>query len=452
MKYPGKESSVLELKKEVPKKDQIVKTVVGFCNQSGGKLVLGVDDRGTVVGIDASEIEKLLEFLDKMIYEATSPPIIPLISAERYGTKTLLVIKIPNGMNKPYFRKSEGLERGTYIRLGRSNLRATADMIEELRWNSRGRAFDLMPITYAKMEDLDTTKIKNFLDSRKEEKKAELTQELMKSYFLCVEEYSFLHPTHGGILLFGKNPQFYISEAFIICTHFEGIEGRKALATKDCVGTLFDQFEEAYNWVLSRLNRSFEIKGPRRSEKFEIPTEAFREILLNAIIHRNYHINGPTKIAIYDNRIEIFSPGVFPGPIDLENLNLGITYIRNLCLTKIFREYGYIEKLGTGFLTLFRSYEKYNLPKPQVIEGENFVKCILPRPVAYKTTTVPHKSNDCEKILKLFDTTEEIAISDVIDNLQFSRSTAGRYLAKLVQENKIEKIGQKKSVKYRKSQ
>jgi predicted HTH transcriptional regulator len=85
-------------------------------------------------------------------------------------------------------------------------------------------------------------------------------------------------------------------------------------------------------------------------------------------------------VAIYDNRVEIFSPGVFEGPLDTQNLMMGLTYIRNHIICKIFREAGYIEKLGSGFITLFESYEQRGgLYPPQVIEGENFIKCILPR-------------------------------------------------------------------------
>ena len=166
----------------------------------------------------------------------------------------------------------------------------------------------------------------------------------------------------------------------IICSHFSGISGRAAIASVDCTGTLFEQFETAYNFILSRLSRSFIIRAPKREEQFEIPPEAIREVLLNAIIHRNYHINGPTKISIYNNRIEFFNPGVFLGPLDTHSLKLGLTYIRNNVICKVFREAGYIEKLGSGFITLFNSYEQMGLYPPEVIQGENFIKCILPRP------------------------------------------------------------------------
>ena len=104
-----------------------------------------------------------------------------------------------------------------------------------------------------------------------------------------------------------------------------------------------------------------------------------REALLNAIVHRNYHIKAPIKIAIYENRVEIFSPGQFPGPLDPKNLKTGITYLRNPAICKILRESGYVEKLGSGLITIFESYEKRNLEDPIVIEGENYIKCILPR-------------------------------------------------------------------------
>lgn len=166
-----------------------------------------------------------------------------------------------------------------------------------------------------------------------------------------------------------------------------------------------------------------------------IPEEAIREALLNAIIHRNYHIKSSIKVAIYDNRIEIFSPGSFPDPLNIENLKLGISYIRNIGISKIFREAGYIEKLGSGVPTLFKSYEERNLKSPSIIEGENFVKCILPREPLEETI------KDYDRILNLFNISTKITIADVIQNLGLSRTVAGRKLNELVKRGNIEKIG-----------
>ena len=449
MKYPAEESSTIELKKIIPKNDQIIKTIIGFCNQKGGKLIIGVDTNGSIVGMPNDDIQKTMEYLNKSIFEASCPPIIPLIYSQRISDKILLIIEVSSGMNKPYYRKSEGLERGTYIRLGRSTLRATSDVIEELQWQSRGRSFDMMPVYHTAMKELNMEMIYEFLNSRKSTKIKKITNEILLSYKLIAEEHSSYYSSVGGILLFGKEPQKYLSEAMIICTHFSGNSGRKAIASIDCTGPLFEQFNMAYNFVISKMESSFSMEyGPRRKEVLEVPQEAIREIILNAIVHRNYHINGPSKIAIYDNRIEVFSPGGFPGPIDVSNLKKGLTYIRNNVICKVFREAGYIEKLGSGFITLFCCYERANLPIPKVIEGENYIKCILPRK-AYlsKSNTFEGENN---KILHLFEFSDEITISDVMNECKLSRATAGRRLARLVSQKIIRRIGEGKATRYRK--
>ena len=205
----------------------------------------------------------------------------------------------------------------------------------------------------------------------------------------------------------------------------------------------------AFAFILKHLHHSFIIRGKKREEKLEIPEIAIRETLLNAIVHRNYHIQAPVKIAIYDNRIEIFSPGDFPGPINTSNLLSGLTYIRNPGIGKIFRQAKYIEKLGSGFNNLFHSYENWGLKPPEVIEGENYIKCILPRE---KLKGLPGSdgANEEEKILNLFNQMEELTISDIITMLGIARATAGRRLSNLVKALKLKKIGFGKATSYRK--
>jgi ATP-dependent DNA helicase RecG len=448
MKYPAFESSTLELKRTLPENEQIIKTVIGFCNRYGGKLVIGVDSDRNIIGIPENDIQRVIEYLDKSIFESCAPPIIPTVYSQRIGDKILLIIEVSTGMNKPYFRKSEGIDKGTYIRLGRSTVRATGEMIEDLKWQSRGRSYDMMPVYQSKEDDLDKNKILDFLNSRKAPKLKTVSHQILSSYELIIEEHAATYTTVGGELLFGKNPQKFFSEATILCSHFSGISGREALGSIECTGTLLEQFYTAHHFIVSRLSKSFSIRGVKRQEVLEIPEPAIREILLNAVIHRNYHIEGPTKVAIYDNRIEIFSPGVFPGPLDTNNLKLGITFIRNKVICKVFREAGLIEKLGSGFITLFESYEKQGLHKPEVIEGEGFVKCILPRP-SFGGISV-NDDKELKAILTLFEVSSEIAISDVINTLHISRPTAGRRLNELINKGFIEQIGIGKGTRYRK--
>lgn len=442
MLYPQKESNTLEFKQTIPKNDQIIKTIIGFCNQEGGRLILGISDDGSIIGLPEEDALKLLDTLHRAIFEACAPPVIPKIYLQNIDDKILCVIDVSEGMNKPYYRFSEGLDKGVYIRIGNTTMRATTDMIEELKWQSRGLSYDSMPVYQATLDDLDLEKVHAFLKTRKQQAPVILSNDILKYYKIITEEHAREYPTVSGILMFAKNVEHWFPEAMIICSHFMGTSGRDAISSIDCHGTLFEQFNKAYNFIITNLNKSFVIEDVKRMEKLELPEIAIREILLNAIIHRNYHIRAPIKIAIYDNRVEIFSPGSFPTPF--ENILLGLTDIRNMAICKIFREAQYIEKLGSGFITVFQKYKEWDLAEPNIINGENYVKCILPR----KNYAVPEKFESYNEIINLFNQYDGISVSEVIEKLKIPRSTASRKLSELVNREFLTKQGHGKTTRY----
>ena len=447
IRYPEPESSTLELKSILPKSEQIIKTIISFCNHHGGKIVVGVADDRTIIGLPERELDDSMQWVEKAVYEASFPPFIPRVSLQRIGDKALLIIEVSSGMNKPYYRRSEGIEKGTYIRVGRNTVRATPETIEELRWQTAGIHFESLPIHRATINDLDKKLFTAFMQNRKNDGEVEFSIEMLKAYGLVVTEHAHHYPTTAGILLFGKAPQKYFSEAMCICTHFQGIEGREVIATVDCEGDLFRQFNTAYDFVLTRLTTAFTIEGPKRTEKLEIPKKAIREAILNAFIHRNYHIQAPIKLAVWANRIEIFSPGAFPGPIDVNNLRTGRSYIRNPNICKAFREAGYIEKLGSGFIVMLDSYQSYNLPPPQVIDGGDYVKCILSRPSPYGKY---QETEDLQaRILALFQAYPELPTKEIIQALGVARTTLHRALTSLLEANVLERTGHTKATRYR---
>lgn len=445
MRYPESESSTLEFKREWPKNEQIVKTAIGFCNQYGGRIILGISDDRSVIGLSDSEIERALESVETSIYDACAPHIIPRVYAQRIGDKTLLVIEISEGMNKPYYRRSEGKQNGTYIRLGRHTLKATKEIIQELEWQTRGIDYERTPVYQATKDDLDLDRVQYFLNNRRNDGATKVNEQNLLSYSLITYDHSKCYPTVLGLLLFGRRPQNYFSEAMIICSHFQGVSGREAIATVDCEGDLFNQFKQAFAFIKERLYSSFTIKALKREQQLEIPEEAIREALLNIIVHRNYHIKAPSKIAIYDDRVEFFSPGQFPGPISIDNLKGGITYLRNSATCKVLREAGYIEKIGSGFITIFSSYDKAGLKSPTVVEGENYIKCTLPRSIA---KIEKEDTNDCEAILEHIRTSGSATITDIAQLLSVSRTTAVRRLNDMIDKGLIKRVGQTKAVRY----
>jgi len=446
MTYSNSESSTLEFKRELPKnKLTLLKTVIAFSNTYGGQIIVGVEDNGNVIGIDEGLVEQICDNSIRSIYDAITPSIFPSVHTKRIGDKLVVVIDIAEGPSKPYHLSSGSTADSTYIRLGAHTMPATTEMIFQLQWQGRRKFIDEMPVFEASSDDIDTPLFEEFLNKRRQKNTEGNLTEMLFHYQILVKDRGKVFPTVGGILLFGKNPQQFFPESFIICSHFSGTSGRNATASRDSNGNLIQQYKDTIAFVVSRLNTFYNIEGTkRRNEQLEIPLEAIRETVLNAVVHRNYQIPGPSKIAIYDNRLEIFSPGNFPGPIKLDKVDIGVTYIRNTIITRVFRDYGMIEKLGSGFITLFESYAKRRLPTPLVSEGAGFVKCILPRPSVNQTT-----NKDRDALTPLFMIKDAISTQEVMSYLNISRSSANRLLRKMTNEGFLQKIGKGAATRYR---
>ena len=449
MQYPGKESSILEFKREVPQKKQILlKTVIGFSNIYGGQIIIGVDDDGEVIGVPEESVEQLQDDLYRSIYDVVAPSIFPSIVTKRMGDSLVIIIDITEGIKKPYHFHSKRISEGTYVRLGAHTVLATPDIIHQLQWQSQRKFLDEMPVYGASEKDIDKKAFKVFLEKRKQGHSKIDVDDLLFHYEILVKEQGRVYPSVGGVLLFGKNPSQFFSESFVICSHVEGTTGRDVIATRDAVGSLFQQYKDSIAFITSRLNTSFTITGTgAREEKLEIPPEAIREIVLNAIVHRNYQLNSPSKITIYDDRVEIFSPGNFPGPLVADKVNMGVTYIRNKVITRIFREVGLIERLGSGFITLFESYAEQKLPTPVILEGAGFIKCILPRKPS-RISPVGDMYSD--KIASLLSMKDAIKLRDVMAYLKLSRASAGRLLTTLVKGGHLQRIGKGRATHYKK--
>ena len=442
-RYPEKESSSLEFKEKMPESGRFVREVVALCNAFGGRILVGIRDNGDIVGVSDEDAETLLESLPQSIYQAVHPHVIPKVYTQRIDGQLIVAVQVSEGMNKPYFQKSKGLDGGTFIRVGRSSMKADAAAIRDLEWRNRGRSPDERPIYGTSLQDLNEEALKKFVAEKKAKNLKSSLTEIARSYRLICEDQAQVHATMAGILLFGKNPQEWLPEAYTVCSQIRGNDGREVIRTIDCSGDLFEQFNTAYNFVLEALPKKFVIKGKRREESFEIPEIAIREVLMNAMVHRDYNVPGPTKVALFENRLEIFSPGSFPGPLQPGCLEDGVTYIRNTYICKVFREAGYIEKMGTGFRELFRLYRLAGLDEPQIVEGENFIKAILPR------TMNRHDVGGARRdVLAIINEVEGISISDIANRLPLSKATIGRTLRAMVDEGVISKQGTGPATRY----
>lgn len=333
------ESKTLEFKRELPKGEQLVKTLVAFANTSGGKVVIGVTDEREIVGIQSNEFE-LMDQVASIVHSQCLPTLLPSIYLETLNNKTLLIVQVSRGSQMPYYLKHKGRDTGTFVRIGATNRQASIDMIHELERQRLNQSFDEQASWEAELDQLDLSPIKDAF-SRKGK---ELNEQQLYSLKLIKKEQDQVRPTHGLLILLGLYEHVEIK-----CARFKGNNMAVFLDKKEYRGDLFYQLEQAIIFIKNHLHLRAEVLDLQRTDTYELPIPAIREALLNAIIHRDYSNFGrDIKLGIYDDCLNIVSPGGLPNGITLEEALQGRSEIRNKVIARVFKELDYIEQWGSG--------------------------------------------------------------------------------------------------------
>ncbi|MDI6791967.1 MAG: helix-turn-helix domain-containing protein [bacterium] len=433
------EGRMLEFKEYLPSGRQLAKTVIAFANGSGGKIIIGVKDKPReIIGVKSEDLFLLEESISSIIYDSCGPLIVPHIRIEQIEDKSLLIITIYPGNDKPYYLKGTGREKGVYVRVGSSNRVADLPTIQELERQRLNISYDSTPLFRASPGDLDNSSIEEYLTLREEVRgipKELFSKRLLLKLRLAREEGEEIFPTVGGILLFGKAPLDYFPYGKIKCARFKGQEMEEFIDQQEIFGRLKDQVEEAMKFFKRNVRRGAKIKGLYREERYEYPEIAIREAIINAVVHRDYSMPGSDiKFAIFDDRIEITSPGVLPIGISLEDLGTGSSEIRNRVMAKIFRDIGLIEEWGRGIRIMREKMKDWGLKLPLFKEEGNYFKVIFFG--EEKSNRIPEEES--VKILEFIQREGKIENKDVQEILGVHRNTALNKLRAIVASGKIE--------------
>ena len=287
------ESKILELKEVLPNNDNISKTIIAFSNTSGGKLIIGVNDQREVVGLGNIDIFELQDKISSIIYDHCYTHILPEIYTTNINDNSVLVVEVFRGNLLPYYLKNVGKNDGTYIRIGATNRKAGYENILELERQKRNISFDEESNYDYDYSKLDISPIK----AKFSEIGKNIDEEKLKNLKLIREEHGKIYPTNGLLILLGK-----FENVVTKCSRFKGNTMEVFIDRKEYVGDLFSQFEATENFIKNHLHLKGEIKGFRRTDTYEIPLEAIREALINALIHRDYSNMGrDIKVGIYDD-------------------------------------------------------------------------------------------------------------------------------------------------------
>ncbi len=367
------EGKKLEFKRELPSGEAVAKTLIAFSNTGGGKLMIGVEDDGEIIGIDTSKYLELRDKISNYISDLIAPIIIPNIYTVNYQNRVILVIEVFRGNMPPYHLRSLGIEKGTYLRIGARNKPADIFAVDELERQKRHTTFD-DEINYE--YDINSLNLK-VLENEFNIYGIPYSIEKLKNLRFIREENKVLLPTNALIILLGLMPFQSVQ-----CSRFKGNNMEVFIDKKEFSGTLFEQLNSIIGFLKTHLFNRAEVIDIRRRERFEIPIPLLREIVVNALIHRDYTTNRSNiKVAVYDDRIEFISPGSLPFGLTVEEIILGgRSEARNPNLANVFRYLHIMEQWGSGIQKVIDVATKIGLDTPEVSDIGSMVGVRFPRP------------------------------------------------------------------------
>lgn len=420
----AKEKYNLEFKAEVAK--TFLKTVSAYANYNDGEIIFGVDDNGGVVGVDCAKDECIR--IENMINDSIIPVPDFKIEVKKVKDKTIIVLGVKKGKDTPYYYQGKAYKRSdtSTVEVDRFELRRLA--IEGINMDYEERK--------ASSQNLNFTKLGSKLKEKAGIEKINL--DILKTLNLFNKDGYY---NIAGELLADKNDMAFSGIDIVrFGKDINKILYRETISNK----SLLAQYDRAIE-IFEQYYQYEEIDGYDREKKELIPKEAFRESLANAIVHRVWDTNSYIQIAMYEDRIEINSPGGLPKGISEEEYLYGnISVLRNPIIAGVFYRLDIIEKFGTGIARINEEYA-HSISKPGFEVSENNIRIVLP------VTEIDKLDLSEDELLIYGLLKEEIELSRGEIDLKtgFRKSKTLRIINSLVDKNIIKKLGSGVRITYK---
>lgn len=368
--------------KEWPVRPQdLAAAFVAFANTHGGQLILGVRDRDRAL-VGVSSPDEARQQLDNIAYNNCEPPLTILsetITAP--DEQPIVVINIPRGDLRPY-RTSSGIY---YVRVASGRRQASRQELLRLFQSGERLYYDETVVPRATLADLDKNAIQNFFAETQGaswESVGLTYKRVLVNLKIAQNGSGVLQPTLAGTLFFAQRPQFFVPYAYLSALRIPGTTlANDPADQKKIEGTIPEILEDSLRFLYIHLPVPHRIQGLEPEAKTEFPAVALRELLLNAFAHRDYTIQGPIRLLIFDDRLEIRSPGGLPNSITLESLRYGVHVLRNPIIYNFLLRLGYVTDAGSGILRAIARVREATGHEPTwTIEGnEVVVRLLRPR-------------------------------------------------------------------------
>lgn len=412
--------------------------------------------------MDTDSIFQTIDAITNAISDSCEPTILPDITLQTVEDKTVIVVEIFPGKMRPYYIKSKGMVSGTYVRSAGTTRPVTDYMLKELILEGQNRYYDCeicegLTITPEDIErlcaEMKATAIRNTLTEGEKLNVKDVTQNVLISWGVLAEKDGAVVPTNAYALLTGQ-ARF---QPVIQCAVFKGKDRAYFVDRRELEGSIQNQMEAAFQYVLEKINRGMRIQGMYRQDRYELPVDSVREMIANSVAHRSYLEPGNIQVALFDDRLEVTSPGMLLNGVSIKKMKEGYSKPRNRAIASAFAYMKIIEKWGSGIPRILRECSEYGLPEPEFIDFDGDFRVNMYRQLPEKdwshTDDTKHDTNDTisendTKVLNLIRENPSITQAELREKLQVSIVTVKRLMADLQKRGLIERQGSSRKGKW----
>ena len=435
-----KESQVIEWKENW--QDDYLKWICGFANAQGGTLVIGKNDNGKIVGL--ADAKSLLEEIPNKIKSLLG--IVADVDLKTVDGKDFIEIHV-DAFPYPISYKGH-----YHYRSGSTKQELSGNALNSFLLKKYGLHWDAVPLRYLSPEKLDPAAFKIFVQKGVKSKRLteEVLQDSQESILSKLQLFEGIELKRAAALLFHSNPEDYVTGAFIKIGFFR--TNTDLIYQDEIHGNLFEQVDKTLDLLLTKYLKAFiSYEGLQRIERFLFPVPALREVLLNAVVHKDYASANPIQISVYETKIIFWNAGKLPEELPVEMLKEKHPSIPfNPLIASAFFRAGYIETWGRGIEKIMDECTLENSPIPEFSAKFTGLMVIfnageVDQPKEETGNSVNENVKDrSEEILKLIAQNQKITIPEIAEIIGLAERTIYRYIQQLLKNSQLVRIGSKK--------
>ncbi len=370
------EDSTNQFKADFRNVDSLAAEMVAFSNSGGGRMFIGVSNEGRIAGLTRDDMGRLSQLVSNAASQSVRPPINPRSENVALPDGLVMVITIASGIGKPYMDNTGAI----WVKSGSDKRKVTAREEIQRMYQSAGLIHgDEVPANGMTLSDLDMDYFQSFF----EKQFGESLEEQEMPLNIILENMNLMRDgvmNVAGALLFAKRQEFCLPAFCVKCISYPGndIHVSEYRDSEDITGKLGEVFNRSLSFITRNLRHIQRDQNVNAPGELEIPKITLEELLTNALVHRDYFVVAPVRIFIFDNRIEIISPGHLPNNLTIENIKKGNSNIRNPILTSFATKILPYRGIGTGIRRAIKEY--HNIEFEDDHPGNTF-RVIIHRPV-----------------------------------------------------------------------